>query len=214
MLFSYQQSDWDEDTVRERTRQAISEADMTKTSMRDLRKTVEKEMGLQKNALKPNKVTWITTSHGSLLLIYSPSLPPIFHKAEFKTMVQEMLQEMNPDDASEDSEDQVVADVESKFSSGNEDENDAQNTNTKKSKKTKKRKRKPKSAKRPKPKKPKRTKKSKKKKAKEIENEVEKDDDTQTDAAATAQVFTEDPQMDPEDAEPLPMQVLLLYIIY
>ena len=56
MLFSYQQSDWDEDTVRERTRQAISEADMTKTSMRDLRKTVEKEMGLQKNALKPNKV--------------------------------------------------------------------------------------------------------------------------------------------------------------
>ena len=57
MLFSYQQSDWDEDTVRERTRQAISEVDMTKTSMRDLRKTVEKEMGLQKNALKPNKVT-------------------------------------------------------------------------------------------------------------------------------------------------------------
>ena len=28
-----------------------------------------------------------------------------------------------------------------------------------------------------------------------------------------AQVFTEDPQMDPEDAEPLPMQVLLLYIM-
>ena len=57
MLFSYQQSDWDEDTVRERTRQAISEADLKKTTMKRLLRTVEKKMGLQKNALKPNKVT-------------------------------------------------------------------------------------------------------------------------------------------------------------
>lgn len=50
------QSDWDGDTVRKLLRQAMGDADMDKTSIRDLRKIVEKEMGLEKNALKANKV--------------------------------------------------------------------------------------------------------------------------------------------------------------
>ena len=115
-------------------------------------------------------------------------------------MVQELLQEMTVDNASDDEEDQVIAEVESKITSANEEEEE-DDDQKKKRKRRKKRKRKTpsKSSPKPKSKKKKRTKKPKKTESKEIDEET------------PTQVLTEDPEMNAENGELLPVNKALLY---